>query len=449
MNHIITKMSKTRVGIIGAGFVGLSFAVVLAQKGFQVILIDKNRKKIEKIDEKNLPFFEPKLSTYFLKSSKRIEFSYNFELLKKCEIIFITVGTPIGTNGMVDLSNVKQVGKEIGKILLKSDFNPTLVLKSTVIPGTSRKILKIIEDVSKKKVGEKFDFVANPEFLREGKAIDDTENPHVIVVGGQDDVAKEKIVKFYKNVYKKKIPVFLTNYETAELIKYANNAFLATKISFINQISNICDNIPSANIDDIANAIGIDPRIGGLFLKAGPGYGGSCLPKDLQALISYSEKLGELPSLLKAVQKTNDHQVSKIFNVVKKQLKNLNQKKISILGLSFKEDSDDIRESVSIKLISKLIQQKSNVVVHDPMAIENTKKIFKNKIQYSDSIPKIINESDCLIIMTPWEEYKKLNNSDFQKMKNKLIIDTRRLLKNKKIHGKYLAIGINLDENHH
>lgn len=448
MNHIITKMSKTRIGIIGAGFVGLSFAVVLAQKGFQVILIDKDRKKIGKIDEKNLPFFEPKLSTYFLKSSKRIEFSYNFELLKKCEIIFITVGTPIGTNGMIDLSNVKQVGKELGKILLKSDFKPILVLKSTVIPGTSRKILKIIEDVSKKKVGKKFGFVTNPEFLREGKAIDDTENPHVIVIGGQND-AKEKIMQFYKNMYKKKIPVILTNYETAELIKYANNSFLATKISFINQIANICDNIPGANVDDVANAIGIDPRIGGLFLKAGPGYGGSCLPKDLQALISYSEKLGELPSLLKAVQKTNDHQVSKIFNVVKKQLKNLNQKKISILGLSFKEDSDDIRESVSIKLITKLIQQKSNVVVHDPMAIGNTKKIFKNKIQYSDSIPEIINESDCLIIMTPWEEYKRLNNSDFQKMKNKLIIDTRRLLKNKKIQGKYLSIGINLNENNH
>ena len=443
MNHIITKMPKMKVGIIGAGFVGLSFAVVLGQKGFHVTLIDKDVRKIKKIKENKPPFFEPKLSSYLSKSSTMIESSSNFELLKKCEIIFITVGTPIGKNGMINLNNVIQVGKEIGKKILQSNSKPVIVLKSTVIPGTSQKILKVIENSSNKKVGKGFSFVTNPEFLREGKAIEDTKNPHILVIGGKDRSANKKVVNFYQNVYKQKIPVFLTNHETAELIKYANNSFLATKISFINQMANICENIPGANVDDIAKAIGIDPRIGSMFLKAGPGYGGSCLPKDLQALISYSEKLGELPSLLKAVQKTNDHQVVKIFDLIKKNLINLKQKKITILGLSFKEDSDDIRESVSIKLINKLIQQGTNVVVHDPMAIENTREIFGGKISYEDSIHEAITNSNCLILMTPWEEYKKLNNTDFQKMKNKLIIDTRRLWVNKKIKGKYFAIGTN------
>jgi len=443
MNHIIIKMSKMKIGIIGAGFVGLSFAVVLAQKDFHVILIDKDVRKIKKIKENEPPFFEPKLSSYLSKSLKMIESSSNFELLKKCDIIFITVGTPIGKNGMIDLNNVIQVGKEIGKKVLQSNSKPVIVLKSTVIPGTSQKILKVIEN-SWNKVGKGFSLVTNLEFLREGKAIEDTKNPHILVIGGKDGIANKKVVNFYQNVYKQKIPIFLTNHETAELIKYANNSFLATKISFINQMANICENIPSASVDDIAKAIGIDPRIGKRFLNAGPGYGGSCLPKDLQALISYSEKLGELPSLLKAVQKTNDYQVSKIFNLVKKNLNGLNKKKISILGLSFKENSDDIRESVSIKLIKKLIHEKLNVMVHDPMAIQNTMKIFGDKILYSNVIDEVISNSDCLIIMTPWNEYKKLNSTNFQKMKNKLIIDTRRLFKNRKIEGKYFAVGMNL-----
>jgi len=228
------------------------------------------------------------------------------------------------------------------------------------------------------------------------------------------------------------------------MIKYANNSFLATKISFINQIANICQSIPGTNVDDVAKAIGIDPRIGGQFLKAGPGYGGSCLPKDIKALISFSESYGQSPTLLKAVQTTNSQQVENLVSFMNKVLTSLKGKKISVLGLSFKEDSDDTRESVSINLIKKLLKHKAKIVAHDPMAIENTRKIIGDKISYTKSISEALKDSQCAVIMTPWKNYTKLNNKDLKLMKNKIIIDTRRMLTKKKLDAKYYAIGLGI-----
>jgi UDPglucose 6-dehydrogenase len=446
MNHTIIKINNMTIGVIGAGFVGLSFTAVLAKNGYKVILMDSDSEKIEKIKSNQIPFYEPKLSSYLLKSSKQIETVTKLDqLIQNCSIIFITVGTPIGENGSINLSSVKQVAVEIGKKMRSVKNKPIIVLKSTVIPETSQKILKIIEKYSNKLSGKDFGFVTNPEFLREGKAIEDTCNPHIVVVGGNDKKDIKKIIKFYKKFYKQKISYFETNYVTAELIKYANNSFLATKISFINQLANICQSIPGVNIDDVAKAIGIDPRIGKMFLNAGPGYGGSCLPKDLQALISYSEKLGEVPVLLKAVQKTNDNQIKKIVELIKKKLIDLKNKKISILGLSFKENSDDIRESTSIKLVKILLKHHAKIYVHDPMALENTKKIFGNKIYYCKSIDDVILNSNCVVLMTPWKQYESIGEENFQTMKQKIVIDTRRLFINKKLKVQYHAIGINQD----
>ena len=279
-----------KVGIIGLGFVGLCFATVLNSKGYKVYAVDSDKTKIEKIKKGIPPFYEPKLLPLLKKTLRlSLDVSVNTEkLVKKCELIFLTVGTPIAKSGNIDLTSLKTLAKQIGKILAKTKNNPIIVIKSTAIPGTNQEITTILEKSSKKKSGKDFGLVTNPEFLREGKAIDDTLKPHIIVMGGDERKTLIKIKKFYQGLYGKKIPLIVTNPQTAEMIKYANNSFLATKISFINQIASICQSIPNINVDDVAKAIGLDPRIGSLFLKAGPGYGGSCLPKDLQALISFS-----------------------------------------------------------------------------------------------------------------------------------------------------------------
>jgi len=286
-------------------------------------------------------------------------------------------------------------------------------------------------------------FSVSEEILREGKAVNDTFHPHIVVIGGDNIRAINKVKNFYEKFYKS-VPYITTNTQTAEMIKYANNSFLATKISFINQIANICQVIPGTSVDDVAKAIGIDPRIGNQFLKAGPGYGGSCLPKDLRALISFSESVGQTPTLLKAVQKTNLEQVKILIFFIKKVLSNLKGKKITILGLSFKEDSDDVRESVSIYLIKELLKYKTKIIAHDPMAIENTKKIIGNKITYTKSISEALKNSECVILMTPWKQYSRLDNKNFELMKNKIIIDTRRMLSKKKLKSKYYAIGLGI-----
>ncbi len=226
-----------------------------------------------------------------------LKVSSNILAIKKCDLIFVTVGTPQKKNGEIDLTMIKNVTNKIGKLLSKTQHKPIIIIKSTVIPGTTQNvILPILQRISGKKVGRDFGLLTNPEFLRETMAIKDTLHPHVIVLGGDDDIFLKKARRFYSKLHHS-VPIVSTNYSTAEIIKYANNSFLATKISFINQIASICEEIPDANIDDVAKTIGLDPRIGNLFLDAGPGYGGSCLPKDVKAIINFSTKAGINPTL--------------------------------------------------------------------------------------------------------------------------------------------------------
>jgi len=433
-----------KIGIIGIGFVGLSFAAALGSKGYQVLAIDSDQEKIKKIKKGNTPFYEPGLSALLQKALKRsLEVSSDTgKVVNECDLVFITVGTPTASDGNISLNSLKAVAKTIAQTLTNSKNKPIIAIKSTVTPGTNQTIKQIIEKKSNKKSGRDFGMVSNPEFLREGRAVEDTFNPHIVVIGGEDNKIINKVKKFYEKFYNSAVPYITTNSQTAEMIKYANNSFLATKISFINQIANICQSIPGTNVDDVAKAIGIDPRIGKQFLKAGPGYGGSCLPKDIRALISFSENCGQNPTLLKAVQTTNSQQVENIISHMSKVLSGLRGKRITVLGLSFKEDSDDIRESVSINLIRKLLENKVKIVAHDPMAIENTRKIIGDKIFYTKSIVEALKDSECAIIMTPWKQYTKLNNKDLQLMKNKIIIDTRRLLTKKKLDAKYHATGL-------
>ena len=432
-----------KIAIIGLGFVGLSLTSVLASKGFNVVGIDVDKEKCRSISNGVLPFFEPDLEKTLKKGLKnKLQIESDISVVQDCDLIFVTVGTPQNKTGAIDLTIIKKAMNSLGKSIRKSKKQHTILVKSTVIPGTMKDvILPILENNSKKKAGRDFGLISNPEFLQESTAIRDTEFPHAVVLGGYKTKFMKNIEKFFTKLHPK-TPIIITNHQTAEMIKYANNSFLATKISFINQLSNICQKIPGANIDDIAKTIGLDPRIGKLFLNAGPGYGGSCLPKDMKALIKFAKNTGVKPTLLNAVEDVNAKQLEEIISIAKKKLGVLESKNITILGTSFKPDTDDIRDSIAIELIRKFLKIKVKVTVHDPRAIENTKNIFKNKINYAKSISDAILESQCVIIMTQWKQYEKLTNNDFKQMKKKLIIDCRRMLAEKQLDVDYYAIGL-------
>ena len=316
------------------------------------------------------------------------------------------------------------------------------MIKSTVTPGTMQKIiLPILEKESGKKAGKDFGLISNPEFLQESTAIKDTKYPHVVVLGGKENKFMNIAKRVFEGIHPN-TPIMITNHQTAEMIKYANNSFLATKISFINQLSNICQNIPGANIDDIAKTIGLDPRIGKLFLNAGPGYGGSCLPKDMKALINYADGIGINPTFLNAVEKTNANQLKNIILLIEKSLVNIKNKKITILGTAFKPNTDDIRDSIAIELIKKLLKKKARITIHDPKAMKNTKRIFEDKISYAKTIEDALSKSHCIIIMTQWKQYEKLNNNEFKYMTRKFVIDCRRMLVGKQLDIDYYAIGL-------
>ena len=431
------------IAVVGLGFVGLSMSSVLASKNYNVIGIDIDNQKCSDIRNGLLPLFEPDLeNTLRIGLKKKLTISNNFSLIKNCDMIFVTVGTPQKSNGAIELSMIKKATTTIGQIIRKSKKNPIIFIKSTVIPGTAQNvILPILEKKSGKKANRGFGIISNPEFLQESNAIRDTKYPHAIVLGGKQSKYMKKAKMFFSKMHPN-VPIVITNFQTAEMIKYANNSFLATKISFINQLSNICQNIPGTNIDDVAKIIGLDPRIGKLFLNAGPGYGGSCLPKDISALINFADKIGVNPLLLNAVKKTNHEQVNNIVSLMKKILGNIATKRITVLGTAFKPNTDDIRDSKSIELIKKLLKNKAKITIHDPKAIENTKKIFGKKILYAKSISDALNKSQCVIIMTHWKQYDTLNNNSIKQMNRKIIIDCRRVLVKKELDAKYYAIGI-------
>ena len=436
-----------KIAVIGLGFVGLSLTSVLASRGNNVIGIDVDVEKCKKIRSGISPFFEPDLEKMLrIGLKKKLTISDDFSLVKDCDIIFVAVGTPQKSNGAIELSMIKKAVTSIGRILAKSKKKPIVFIKSTVTPGTMQNvILPILEKKSSKKAGKEFGLISNPEFLQESSAIRNTKFPHVIVLGGYQTKFMKKAKSFFSKLHPN-VPITITNHQTAEMIKYANNSFLATKISFINQLSNICQNIPGANIDDIAKIIGLDPRIGKLFLNAGPGYGGSCLPKDMKALINFADRVGINPTLLNAVEKTNQNQMENIISLIEKKLGKIASKRITILGTAFKPNTDDVRDSIAIELIKKLLKKKAKITIYDPKAMRNTMKIFEGKIVYAKSITDALNKSQCVIMMIHWKQFEALNNNSIKHMKRKFIIDCRRILSKKELDAEYYAIGIGKKE---
>ncbi|APT76067.1 UDP-glucose 6-dehydrogenase [Marinitoga sp. 1137] len=418
-----------KITVIGTGYVGLVVAVGLADFGNHVIGVDIDENKIENLKKGISPIYEPGIEEYLTRNlnSGRLKFSTEIDkAIQESEVIFIGVGTPPKENGEADLSYVFDVAETIANNL--NDYK-VVVVKSTVPVGTNRKIKEFIKE---KSGTDNFDVVSNPEFLREGKAVYDFFHPDRVVIGYESEKSKEIMEDIYRSLYLIQTPFVWCNLETAEMIKYASNAFLATKITFINQIANLCEAV-GADVHKVAKAMGMDGRISPKFLHPGPGYGGSCFPKDTKALVEIGRKNNVDMSLVKEVINANEKQKERMVEKLEKYM-DLKDKKIGILGLAFKAETDDIRESPAITIINKLIEKGAKVIAHDPKAIENAKKIFGDKIDYVDNEYKAMNDADALMIITEWNEYRNLDLEMVKKlMKGNIILDTRNVLDRKKI----------------
>ena len=422
----------TQISVFGLGPVGLVTAVCFARKGNQVIGIDPDRDRLEKIRRAEVPFYEPTLKEYLTETAANGTFSVTDDasMNTRSDLAYITVGTPSSQDGSIDLTYVKNAAAAIGQSIRGTTDYQLVVLKSTVIPGTARMLVKpVLERESGKATGKEFGLCSNPEFLREGNAVHDAEFPDRIVIGGEDTDAVSRLENFYKEFHGEPTPpVVRTAYENAELIKYANNAFLAMKVSFINTIANVAERTPNADVKDIAQGIGLDERIGSKFLNAGLGWGGSCFPKDLKALIRYSKTLDYDPELIEAVVAANEKQKQRAVQLAKHALGSLKGKRIAILGLAFKPETDDMREAVSIPLIRGLLNEGANVVAYDPAAMQNARAIFRDRITYASDPCECVDQADCCIIATEWDEFKTITPRIFlERMRHPVVIDGRRI----------------------
>ncbi len=413
-----------KISVIGTGYVGTVSAACFADLGHEVICVDIDKSKIDKINAGIPPIYEEELSELLEKNAgKRLSATSDYDFaVKNTGVSFICVGTPSDPGGNIDLGIVKAASANLGDSLGKKKDYHVVVVKSTVVPETTEKVvLPIIEEHSGKHIGE-FGIAMNPEFLREGKAVHDFLHPDKVVVGSIDKRSGDIVASLYSGL---ECEVTRTNLRTAEMIKYANNAFLATKISFSNEIGNICKKI-GIDTYEVMKAIGKDFRIGPHFLNAGAGFGGSCFPKDVKALISKAKEIGYEPQLLNSVIEINDRQPIMVVRLLKDKLGSIIGKKISVLGLAFKNDTDDIRESRSIHVIKELLDNGARVSAYDPMANDNMRKIISN-IEYHTSAKDALRGADACLIMTEWDEFRSLDK-EFDVMKRKIVIDGRHML---------------------
>lgn len=421
------------ITIIGSGYVGLVSGICFADIGHQITCVDKDKRKIKILERGEIPIFEPGLKELLLKnkSAGRISFSTSLEeSLAKCDVAFIAVGTPQDEDGSADMSYVIAAAKEINELCQKIGKKDLLIVtKSTVPTGTADRIRAVLSDNDNIKVA------SNPEFLREGSALDDFMNPDRIVIGCDDDYSAKILNEVYGSFPADKI--VRTTTKTAELIKYTSNAFLATKIAFINEIANLCERT-GADIKELARAVGLDSRIGEKFLNAGPGFGGSCFPKDVSAIINIANEARADVSIVKAVENSNKHRKASMAKRIIEALggeKEAEGKTVAALGLAFKASTDDVRYSPAITIIKELSRAGINVRASDFEAIENSKEELRDfaNISYFDDAYEATQNCDLTAILTEWPEYKNLNLAEIKKaMKGDLICDLRNMLDHKK-----------------
>jgi UDPglucose 6-dehydrogenase len=427
--------------MIGTGYVGLVSGVCFSDLGNNVICVDKDQAKINSLKKGKIPIYEPGLEELVLKNYKNKRLSFSTDLkdsVKKSDIIFICVGTPTRKGGSgADLSQVFNVAKEIGKSINKFKI---IITKSTVPVTTGDQIEKIIQKTNKKK---KFSIVSNPEFLREGEAIRDFVYPDRVVVG-TNDIKSNKILKtLYSPLISKGAQYLNTSRRAAELIKYASNAFLATKITFINEMANLCEKT-NINIEDISIGMGLDKRIGGRFLRAGPAYGGSCFPKDTKAIINTADKFKTKLSVIKSVIKSNDNRSNLLLSRVSKLLKNrLKNKKICFLGVTFKANTDDMRDSSSLTMIPILSKKGAKVSYYDPTGHKKEFNKYKN-VSFENNIKDALKKSDLIVVHTEWNDFKSINFKSYLKGRKPIIFDMRNIYsptKMKQQGFKYFGVG--------
>jgi UDPglucose 6-dehydrogenase len=413
-----------KIAVVGTGYVGLVTGTCFAETGNDVICIDIDAEKVEKMKNGIVPIYEPHLDVIFERNIKegRLNFTTNLEEgVKDAKIIFLALPTPPGEDGSADLSYVLGVAEQLGKVI--TDYK-VIVDKSTVPVGTAEKVHKALAKNAK----VEFDVVSNPEFLREGFAVDDFMKPDRVVIGTSSEKAKKIMGDLYKPFVRQGNPIIFMDERSAELTKYAANAFLATKITFMNEIANMCERL-GANVDMVRIGIGSDDRIGKRFLFPGIGYGGSCFPKDVQALAKSAQEVNYDFKILKSVMDVNEKQktsiVPKILNYFNNDLKG---KRIAIWGLAFKPDTDDIREAPALYIIKELLERGASIATFDPEAMDNVRKIFGDKIDYSINQYTALNDADALVICTEWSVFR---TPDFDKMnaalKSKVIFDGRNL----------------------
>ena len=414
------------ITMLGTGYVGLVSGTCFSEFGFDVCCVDKDKDKINNLKNDIIPIYEPGLQNLVKKNknSGRLSFSNDIDQnIKKADIVFIAVGTPSRRgDGHADLTYVYEAAEKIAKNL---DGYTVIVNKSTVPVGTGAEVKNIIKKINPDAL---FDVVSNPEFLREGNAIEDFMRPDRVVVGIETEKAKQLMSIIYKPLYLIETPILFTDLNTAELIKYSANAFLAVKISYINQMSDLCEKV-GADVHDVAKGIGLDKRIGSKFLHPGPGYGGSCFPKDTLALVQTAKEYDSNISLVETVVQYNKQRKSDMADkIIEAFNNNCQNKKISILGLSFKPETDDMRDSPSLDIIPILKEKGFDISVFDPVAMDEAKKILKN-IEFSNNIEECLQDSDGLVILTEWNEFRGLSATRLKKvMKGNILVDLRNSL---------------------
>lgn len=418
-----------KISVVGTGYVGLVSGTCFAETGINVTCVDVNDKKINGLNNGVIPIYEPGLEDIYKKNVEkgRLIFTTNLaESLEGSEALFIAVGTPPDEDGSADLKYVLGVAREIGKNL---DHYMVIATKSTVPVGTSRKVKQAIqEELDKRGVDIAFDVASNPEFLKEGNAVEDFLRPDRIVIGTESDRAKKVMQRLYKPFLLNGHPIIFMDITSSEMTKYAANSMLATKISFINEIANLCE-IVGADVEAVRKGIGSDPRIGSKFIYPGTGYGGSCFPKDVQALIRTADEHNYSLEILKAVEAVNYKQKEVLFSKINKHFKgNLKGKKFAMWGLAFKPQTDDMREAPSLVIIDKLLSAGAQVVAYDPVAMEEGKRILGNSIDFAKDEYEATIDADGMILVTEWPEFRIPNFRVLEKlMKNKVIFDGRNI----------------------
>ena len=424
-----------KIAMIGTGYVGLVTGTCFADSGNEVVCVDTDEKKIENLKNGIIPIYEPGLDTLVKRNveEERLTFTTNLEeAIDKSLLLFIAVGTPPGEDGSADLTYVLNVARDIGKKIKEYKI---IVDKSTVPVGTGAKVKEVIQtEIDKRKEKIQFDVVSNPEFLKEGNAIDDFMKPDRVVVGCEDVRTGELMKELYSPFVRTGKPILIMDVPSAEMTKYAANAMLATKISFMNDMANLCEKL-GVDVAQVRQGIGSDSRIGYPFIFPGPGYGGSCFPKDVQAIIKIAENQGYKLEIMSAVEAVNSRQKRVLFEKLKKRFGNdLKNKTIAVWGLSFKPNTDDMREAPSIVLIENLLAEGAKIKAYDPEATEEARKIFKDKIVYADKTYEALEGADALVIVTEWNEFRRPNFERMKTaMKSHIIFDGRNLFEPNKM----------------